>query len=207
MGPHHFAVSLLTLIVALTTSQAAAVAQPPDFNPFGKSPSVRDDAIPGYVELSDGALLTGHLHITRDGRLKLYDQKAQRQREVPWKRITEITCEVEREWMEKAWRFVENAHDRKVFTGRTYPARVLVHTIRLTDGRKLRGPLSGIVYVQNPGKPTQRFLLHKRQKGKIGEKLASLIYVRKIGLGDDALKEGNRRAAKSKAEQGENKRN
>ena len=134
------------------------------------------------------------MYLTRDTRLKVYDQALKRQREVPLNRIKEIACEVDREWMEKEWRFRENANDRKVYTGRQYPARVYIHTITLADGRKIRGPLSGIVYVQQQGKAPRRFLLHKRQKGSMGEKLKALVYVRSVQLGPEALKKGTKLA-------------
>lgn len=188
--------SRLFLFVALLPFAAhvrLAGDDPPALNPFAPKAAVRDDAVPGYIELSNGAILPGHIHITRDARLKIYDEKVERQREIPWNRIRQIDCTVQKEWLEKEWRFVENANDRKVFTGRTYPSRIYVHTITLSDGRKIQGPLSAVIYLQRLDRKTQKYLLHKRDKGEPGYDLESLRYVKSVRLGPDALKEGQRR--------------
>jgi hypothetical protein len=173
--------------VLLASSRAE---EPPVINPFARRAPIRDDAVPGYVQLSNGKLMAGHIHLTRDTRLKIYDEGVQRQREVPLKRIRQLECSVVKQWMEKEWRFAENASDRKLYTGRSYPARIYAHTITLTDGRKIHGPLSGIVYLQREGQQAQKFVLHKRDKGRVGYDLDSLVYVRLIRLGPDALTEG-----------------
>lgn len=103
---------------------------PPALNPFGKNPAARDDAIPGSCTLSDGRVLRGKVYLTRDHRLKIYDEQLERQREVPLAAVRKIECVVEKEWLEKEWRFKENANDEKFFTGRTYPCECH-HTITL----------------------------------------------------------------------------
>ena len=127
--------------------------------------------------------------------------------EIPLRAVDRIECSIESEWMEKEWKFKELASNEKIYTGRTYPAREYVHTVTLHNGRTITGGLSAVVYVQpdadtphEPGKhrpPPQakRFILHKRAKGRIGEKLDSLHYVKLIKLGDAAPAEGRKKAA------------
>jgi len=127
--------------------------------------------------------------LTRDKRLKIYDDKLQRQREVPLGVVKEIQCKVKKEWLEKEWKFKETTNDQKLYTGYTYPTREYLHTITLRDGRTISGPLSAIVYVEPPryaparpnedfGRPeAERFLLNKRNKGNRGQDLKSLVYV------------------------------
>ncbi|OHB71921.1 MAG: hypothetical protein A2V70_10450 [Planctomycetes bacterium RBG_13_63_9] len=206
------------LVVGLApwgTGPLAGGAEPPVISPFGQAPSVREDAVPGYVEMSDGTIHPGQVYLTRDARLKIFDEKLNRQREVPLRVIGQIECKVKREWMEQEWKFKEAASDEKMFTGRTYPAREYVHTITLRDERQITGPLSGIVYVQpyaytasEPGayrtRPkAERYLLQKRSKGELGKKLDSLVYVKRITLGDEALAEGRRKAAQRRREEGD----
>lgn len=191
--------------------RAAPAGEPPVINPFGQAPTLREDAVPGYVETSDGAVHPGQIYLTRDKRLKILDKKLQRQREVPLRVVKQIECKVKKEWMEKEWKFKELASEEKTFTGRTYPAREYLHTITLQDDRTITGTLSGIVYVQphtytpsgpgvyRPRVQPQRYLLHKRDKGKIGEKLESLVYVKLIRLGDEALVEGRKKAAQQRS--------
>ncbi len=201
---------LLLLVLATAITSRAMAADPPVINPFGKAPSAREDAVPGYVELSDGSVHPGQIYLTRDKRLKIYDEKVERQREVPLRVIKQIQCNVKKEWMEKEWKFKELASDEKMFTGREYPAREYDHTITLRDDRKITGPLSAVVYVQpytytpdEPGKyrthaKADRYLLQKRNKGEIGEKLDAVVYVKQIKFGKEALAEGRKKAGRKR---------
>jgi hypothetical protein len=171
--------------------------EPPALNPFGPRRPAREDALPGCLELSDGTVHPGHLYLTRDARLKIFDQQQQRQREVPLQTVQRIDCTVRKEWVEKEWRFKENANDEKVYTGHSYPVREYVHTITLKDGRTIKGELSGIVYVQPEEGEAERYLLHKRDKGELDTDLKSLLYVRSVRLGEEALAEGKEKAAKA----------
>jgi hypothetical protein len=187
---------VLALLGAGLSWAGAGQDQPPELNPFGPATKAgaREDAVPGYVELSDGTIRPGRIYLTRDARLKIFDAKTERQREVPLNAIRKLDGTIDREWLEPEWRFKENANDEKVYTGRSYPSREYVHAITLRDGRTIRGPLSALLYVapENGGEP-EKFLLHKRDKGPAGTTLKSLVYVRAIRLGDDALSEGKQK--------------
>jgi hypothetical protein len=62
--------------------------------------------------------------------------------------------------------------------------------------QQIEGSLSGNVYVRpGPASDPDRYILHKRDKGEPGTDLNSLLYVRSIQLGDQALAEGIRKAA------------
>ena len=134
------------------SAAALSAAEPPTINPFGAPASEgqaeRDDAVPGCLELSDGSLHPGMIYLTRDKRLKIYDDRLERQREVPLQAVKRIDCKVKKEWMEKEWKFKETTSDEKILTGRSYPAREYLHTITLGDGRTITGPLAAIVYVR-----------------------------------------------------------
>ncbi len=193
---------LLSSIALFLLSRTAPAQEPPSLNPFGTSAEQkpRDDSMPGYLETSDGRVHPGQLFLTRDARLKIYDEERKRQREIPLKAITRIDCVILKEWLEKEWRFKENASDEKYFTGRSYPAREYSHKITLQNGQSIAGTLSAIVYVQaDPSKDPERYLLHKRDKGNLGTDLKALVYVRSIQLGEKALEEGKRQAAKAKS--------
>ena len=199
-------VAAMTSLLPLTGGRGQ---EPPALNPFGTGAQQhpqRDDAVPGFLELSDGTIYPGLLFLTRDARLKIFDEAQKRQREIPWKAIKQIDGSVLKEWAEKEWRFKENASDEKLFTGRTYPAREYSHKITLQNNQTIRGSLAGIVYVQaDPAREPHRFLLHKRDKGEPGTDLKSLVYVRSIKLGDKALEEAKSRPARRKARSGAKK--
>ena len=171
--------------------------EPPELNPFGPKPQVRDDALPGYVETSDGKMHIGQVYITREHKLKIFDEAKQAFREIPLPAIQKIECSVLKEWKEKEWRFKENANDEKIYTGRSYPAREYTHTITLKTGKTIKGALSGIVYVQGEGSAgAERFLLHKRDKGEYGDELKDLLYVRTIGVGEKAVEEARQKGSR-----------
>ncbi|MBN1394095.1 MAG: hypothetical protein JW959_03635 [Pirellulales bacterium] len=181
--------------IACLFSSFAAAEQPPTIDPFGPKTERRDDALPGRIELSDGSSRSGAIHLTRDKCLTIYDERFQRQREIPLAAIARIDCKIEKEWMEREWKFKETTSDEKIYTGRTYPVRKYLHTITLRDDRTITGPLSALVYLrpkpESPGEETKplRFILHKRHKGKVGEELKSLVYVKRIEFGDEKKQE------------------
>jgi hypothetical protein len=195
------------LLAAVPPAIPISGDEPPALNPFSPVKQDREDAVPGYLEMSDGKVYAGSIYMTRDKRLKLLDAQLERQREIPLRVVREIECKVKKEWMEKEWRFKELALDEKMYTGRTYPAREYTHTITLKDGRRITGDLAEIIYVrpffESTGGPMpdpsqlqpERFLLLKRDKGEAGTDLKTLLYVRAIKLGQDALEEGKQKAA------------
>ena len=162
LAPGYFlAPSYLLLVMACSI---ACAAEPPAINPFGPAPaereSRRDDAVPGCIELSDGSLHAGLIYLTRDKRLKIYDEKLERQREIPLRVVKQIDCAVKKEWMEREWKYKETTSDEKMYTGRSYPAREYLHTITLHDGRTITGPLAEIVYLR----PARRFSQDDRRR-------------------------------------------
>lgn len=182
-------------IIALVLSCGLSIAEePPTISPFGEKETLRDDALPGLIELSDGTLYPGMIHLTRDKRLQVYDAELQRQREIPLSAVKRIDCKIKREWMEKEWKFKETTTDEKIYTGRAYPAREYLHTITLHDGRTITGPMSALVYLKPTGTTAdrdthdKRLILHKRDKGGVGEELKSLVYVKRITFGKTAMK-------------------
>ncbi|MFO7907210.1 MAG: hypothetical protein ACQESR_25115 [Planctomycetota bacterium] len=186
----------ILLIVAGPMASDVFAQDPPAINPFGGGQSVPEDAIPGYVELSDDTILPGHIYLTRDKRLKVADRKLERQREIPLRKIKQVRCRVEKEWRQKQWRFRGSANSEKVYTGQSYPARIYVHTVTLTDGREIEGDLAGVIYLERAGREKKKFVLHKRDKGPVGADFESLVYVRRVKLGPDALEEAKKRLRK-----------
>ncbi len=198
-------------VVPIIASLSLKAAEPPALNPFGQAPSSqREDAVPGCIEMSDGTKHPGLIYLTRDKRLQVFDKEMQRQREVPLNVIKKVECSVKKEWLEKEWKFRETANDEKLYTGRSYPVREYVHTITLKDDRTITGALAAIVYVEPPkygpvrpeGSPVsvepERFLLHKRAKGEMGETLKSLVYVKRITFSDkDDEEESPKKTPKS----------
>lgn len=137
------------------------------------------DAVPGSLTLSNGDRVEGHIHLTRDAALKFHDPDRKKLLHIRLHELTHIEQKPVIERMEKEWRWLENANDQKVYTGREYPMRKLTTVLHLKTGRTLRGPLTALLYVSNEN-GRRRFVLHKRQKGKVDTKLSDLIYVKLV---------------------------
>jgi len=148
--------------------------------------SRRKDAVPGYVELSSGLKIPGKIYTTRDKRLKIYNLKRERYEYVPAPALTSMEVTVEWERMDKEWRFKEAGNPEKVYSGREYPVRSLAWTLTLRNGHQIHGHVLGQpLYVEHNGK-AERFILHQRDKGPMGRRLADLVYVRRVEFGPEA---------------------
>ncbi len=188
---------LLVLCAPFVVAVSGWADDPPAIDPFGPRAAGRDHAVPGYLELSDGTVHPGRLYLTRETKLRIFDDAQKRFREIPLEAVQRLDCTAVKEWNEKEWRFKENASDEKVYTGRTYPVREYTHALTLADGLTIRGPLSAIVYLEPAaGGEAERYLLHQRDKGEPGTELKALTYVRGIRLGEKALEEGKKKAPK-----------
>ena len=139
-------------------------------------PQVSPDSVPGYLRLSNGDRVDGNVHLTRDATIKFTDPDRKKLLRIRLSELTHIEQKVITERMEKEWRWLENANDQKVYTGREYPMRKLQTVLHMKTGRTLQGLVTVLLYVTNEN-GRQRFVLHKRQKGKPGEKLTDLLYV------------------------------
>jgi hypothetical protein len=161
----------------------------------------RDDIMPGYLELSDGTICPGQIFTTREKAWSVYDATASVYRRIPPTIVRQIDAIVVWERDEKDWRWKENGSDEKVFTGRSYSARLTNYAFILVDGQKITGSVQQPIYVRRgDGDPVQ-FILHERDKGPLDSKLPQLIYVRHVFLGKEALTRGEALAAKRSASQ------
>jgi hypothetical protein len=142
------------------------------------------DAVAGFLVLSNGDRLEGGIHLTRDAVLKFSHLDAKGKNRILRFRLDDLLTIEQvpiKERMEKEWRWLENANDEKVYTGRSYPMRELETILRPKKGPALRGKLTALIFVTNAN-GRQRFVLHKRQKGKVDTKLEDLLYVKLVDL-------------------------
>ena len=191
--------------------EAAPGAKAP--NPFGRTEEVvaRTDGVPGYVEVSTGLKVPGRIYTTRAKRLKIYNLERKMYEYVPvaaCKRIEAVVKihNVERkmdeyvpvaasnrfqaveEWerLEREWRFKEAGNTEKVYTGRSYPLRMLTWRLTLLNDHEIVGHILGQPLYAERNRKAERFILHQRDKGEMGATLESLVYVRRVEFGADA---------------------
>jgi len=171
----------------VTTQPAAADANQPaageGVNPFRPKAGRfrRSDALPGVIELSNGKQLPGGLYTTVEKPWIVWSEKTKSWRRIPFVNLLSITAVVEEERNELRWRWKGMGEPERVFTGKTYPMRRMHWRFRLIDGSVVEGSTKGQpIFIEFGRKTTGPFILHERQKGKDGEKLTDLIYIRKL---------------------------
>jgi len=157
-------------------------------NPFGIGAGGvdRKDAVPGYVELSSGVKVPGKIYTTRAKRLKIYNLRREMYEYVPVPALMRIEAAVEWERMEREWRFKEAGNPEKIYSGREYPARKVAYTLTLRNGHTIYGHILGQPLYVEDGGAAVRHILHDRGKGRMGETLADLVYVRRVEFGPEA---------------------
>jgi len=161
-------------------------------SPFSKAPaggSNRTDAVPGYAELSNDLKVPGRIYTTRAKRLKIYNLNREMYEYVAVPSLSGIEAVVEWARVDKQWRFKEAGDTEKVYTGKSYPVRMLAWRLTLRNGHEIVGHILGQpLYVEHNEK-RERFILHKRQKGPLGDTLEDLVYIRRIAFGPKAYNE------------------
>ena len=137
------------------------------------------DARPGTILLSDGTTIQGKLSTTLDQALRLWSDEDKQYHDIPFSLVQSIEVQVVWERMEDEWKFKESGSDIKEYSGKQYPARETAYTITTTDGDKITGGVVAPLYVDTPT-GRRLFVLHKRDKGDVGQSLKDLVYVQSV---------------------------
>jgi hypothetical protein len=154
----------------------------------------RDDALPGVVELSNGKVMPGWLYTTAEKPWVLFIESEKRWRSIPFLNVLSIEAVVDEEKMEQEWRWKEMGVPERVYTGKEYPTRRFQWKFHLIDDTTLTGTIKGQpLWVALGQTRVGPMVLHERSKGEPGQKLAELVYVKRIlvsrRLMDQVLKE------------------
>lgn len=139
-------------------------------------------ARPATVVFSGGSKRSGQVWLTPGKRLKIFERAQEKYREFALADVVRIDVNPEKEVMERVWRWKEHASDEKVYTGEAYPWRKYVTTLAVRDRKgKLQnvvGDMTAVLYLQeDPEKKPVRLLIHRREKGEVGQTLQDLVYV------------------------------
>ena len=152
---------------ALSAEDAPKVPAPPLFE--GPKASY---TLPGAITSSDDKTTTGLIYTTLGKPMTIYDRAKKRYVEFPLADVARIDVAVEEEHEEPYWYWKESGSDEKVFTGNTYPWRKYLTTVTFASGKKITGDMAGPLYIETPSGEKKQFILHKRDKGKEGQKLS-----------------------------------
>jgi len=191
--------------VALGGAEGSGVATPvgPPASPLAPAGAPARQARPATVVFSDGTKRAGQVWLTPGKRLKIFERAQEGYREFALADVVRIDVDPEKEVMERVWRWKEHASDEKFYTGEAYPWREYVTTLTVRD-RKGRpktvvGDMTALLYLQEdpkqeepkregPEKKPVRLIVHRRDKGEVGQNLQDLVYVTAV-IFDNAGKE------------------
>jgi hypothetical protein len=176
-------------LLGTATSQPAAGTTQPDAQSPPVSPLVsREQTDPdrrrGTITLGDGTTVTGEIATTLGKPLRTWDEQAGEYRDTPMRLVKSIKAQVLWERDEPEWRFKESGSDIKINTGKTYPARETSYIITLLDGKTIKGGIVAPLYVRNQKGEQQTYILHKRDKGEVGQTLKQLVYIAEVQFDD-----------------------
>jgi hypothetical protein len=165
------------LLKHATTAPASRPATRPAASPF--KPREDDGRRAATLTLSDGEKIKGRFSTTLDQPFRVFVVEKKEYQDVPFNQIKSIQAKVIWEHDEKEWHFRESGSDIKEYSGKTYPARETEYTFTLTNGETISGAVAGPLYLQTDG-DDKTFILHKRDKGEVGQTLKKLVYVERV---------------------------
>ena len=161
-----------------------APASQPSTQPVGVFKSTAEDGSrPGVVELSDGRRIRGRISTTAEKPLRVWVEERKEYQDVPFETIQSIEATVLWERDEPEWRFAASGSDVKEYSGKTYPGRETSYKLTLTNGQTIEGGVvAPLTIVTEAG--SEVFVLHKRDKGSVGQTLGQLVYVKRVQFGE-----------------------
>ena len=153
----------------------------PASSPF--IPAQDSDTRQGTITTSDGEKIHGKLSHTAEKPVRVWVEAEMEYHDIPFKLIARFEATVTSEYDEKEWHFKESGSDIKEFTGKSYPCRETSYTLTLVNGQTITGGIVEPIYLQTRDGP-YLFSLLKRDKGKVGQTLKQLIYVKRVDFAD-----------------------
>jgi hypothetical protein len=161
---------------------ASAPAAPP--SPFVSGSS--QEARQATLTLSDGKHITGRFTTTEDKPIRIWDEAQKEYHDIPFDLIRSLQAKITWERQQPEWHFKASGSDIKEYSGKSYPAREMEYVVTLVNGQTLSGGIVAPLYRQAPSGQATLFVLHKRDKGAVGQTLEQLVYVKSVTFGPPA---------------------
>ena len=139
-----------------------------------------DQPRPATLTLSNGQQITGNFSTTLEQPIRVWVESEKEYHDIPFSLIQSIQAHVDWERLEPEWNFKESGSDVKIYSGKTYPARLTSYTITLTSGQVVTGAVAAPLYLNEPDGSQKIYILHKRDKGQDGQTLSDLVYVKQV---------------------------
>ena len=138
----------------------------------------------GIITLSDGRRISGFITTTAEQPIRVWDEAAKQYHDLPLMTILTIKAKVIAEGQEQEWNFEKGGSDVKIYTGKSYPTRETQYEVTLTNGQTVTGGIAAPLYIKT-AKGSELFILHKTDKGTVGQSLDDLVYVKSVELNVD----------------------
>lgn len=175
--------TLDALLSEAATHPAAVPTDLPTTGPAVLTSNTDDGSRQAVLKLSNGQKITGRFYTTTGQPVRIYDVAKSDFRDIPFKIIKSITAKVLWERQQEEWHFKESGLDQKEFTGKTYPARETQYLIELQNGEQILGGTVAPFYM-DAADGQKLYVLHKRDKGEVGQTLKDLVYVQSVEFGE-----------------------
>ena len=148
----------------------------------------QDEDLSGTAVLSDGRVIKGEIEMDAPGYFSLFDPSRKRRLRVPPSKVARLLFKVESEELLRGWMFQEESRNTKIKLPFLRPVRQLAVTLVLKTGQRITGHLDTAVLhlwaEEGENEKEYRLVLTSRQRGKKGQKLKDLLWVKELVLGD-----------------------
>jgi hypothetical protein len=171
------------LLSAAATAPSASATEPAATQASVFAPQADDGSRHAKLVMSDGKTFTGSFTTTPEQPVRIYDTAKKEYRDVPFKLIKSLEAHVLWEREEREWKFKDTGSDIKEYSGKTYPARETEYTMTLLNDQQIIGAVDVPLYFQSDN-GQKLFVIHKRDKGDVGQTLKDLTYVAKVEFKD-----------------------
>ncbi len=152
------------------------------------SAPAQDEDLEGTAVLSDGRVIRGEIEMDAPGYFSLFDPSRKRRLRIPPSKVARLLFEVESEELLRGWMFQEESRNTKIKLPFLRPVRQLAVTVVLKTGQRVTGHLDTAVLhlwaEEGENEKEYRLVLTSRQRGKKGQKLKDLLWVKELVLGD-----------------------
>ena len=164
----------------VTTAPASKFAPKPHLHPFAKKAVGASAVRTGWMKLSTGQILRGNIWTTRQTPFRVWLKGIKQYRDIDIRLVREITGKIRYARQIHQYKFQQMGSNIKLYTGRTRPRIGYQFTFHLINGKIIIGTVIAPIYLRTPEGKQYFYLLKKRIEGKLGQRAASIPYIKII---------------------------
>lgn len=150
----------------------------------------QEEDLSGTAVISDGRVIKGEIEMDAPGLFSLFAPAQKRRLRIPPSKVARLIFIVESEELVRGWMFQEESRNTKIKLPFLRPVRELAVTAVLKTGQRITGHMDAAVLhlwaEEGENEKEYRLVLTSHQRGKKGQKLEDLLWVKELVLGDAA---------------------